>query len=457
MGAARYKPYPAYKPSYAAWSGDVPDHWSPIRLKHVFAEKKKVHNPALPAGSISFGNVIYKNKESLAKETKAAYQELRCGEFLINPLNMNYDLLSLRTALSSIDVVVSTGYMILQSVEGYDKNYLRWLLQQFDVAHMKTLGAGVRQTISYADIGNSFIFEPPLYEQTKIAAFLDYETGKIDALIAKQERLIELLEEKRQAVISHAVTKGLNPNAPLRPSGIDWLGNVPEHWTCIQLGKLCRKVADGPHFSPNYVDEGVPFLSARNIKVDKWSLSDVKYISEKDCSEFDQRIVPELGDVLYTKGGTTGVARVVDFAERFQVWVHIAVLKINSDIVDSYYLAFALNSAGCYEQSQLHTRGATNNDLGLTRMIKIILAMPDLAEQKVIVDHLNRQTAHFDQLISKAQSAIALLKERRTALISAAVTGKIDLRDWQPPEGGAAVSTSDISPKDFDQVQEAIA
>ena len=186
----RYRPYEAYKPSFAKWSGDVPDHWMPIRLKYVFDEKKKQLNPKLPAGSISFGNVIFKNEESLAAETKASYQEVLAGEFLINPLNMNFDLKSLRTALSSINVVVSTGYMVLQSAEGYSKNYLRWLLQQFDVAHMKTLGAGVRQTIGFDDIGNSFIFQPTYEEQTQIAAFLDYETAKIDELIAKQERLI---------------------------------------------------------------------------------------------------------------------------------------------------------------------------------------------------------------------------------------------------------------------------
>jgi len=255
----KYKPYLAYQASYAVWSGEVPDHWVPIRLKHVFSEKRKTLNPELQAGSISFGNVIFKNEDNLAKETKAAYQEVLSSEFLINPLNMNFDLISLRTALSSINVVVSTGYLVLQSNDGYNKNYLRWLLQQFDVAHMKTLGAGVRQTISFTDIGNSFIFEPPLLEQTKIAAFLDHETLKIDALIAKQQRLIGLLEEKRQAVISHAVTKGLNPKAPLRPSGIDWLGDVPAHWEIkkISWGFKATKGKNGQMLTKEYCGENV--------------------------------------------------------------------------------------------------------------------------------------------------------------------------------------------------------
>jgi type I restriction enzyme S subunit len=136
--------------------------------------------------------------------------------------------------------------------------------------------------------------------------------------------------------------------------------------------------------------------------------------------------------VLYTKGGTTGIARVVDLDFRFQVWVHIAVLKIHPEKVNPYFLAFALNSAGCYEQSQLFTRGATNNDLGLTRMVKILFALAPLHEQRLIVQYLDTELAKFDTLTAEAQRAIDLLQERRTALISAAVTGQIDVR--KPPK-----------------------
>ena len=246
--------------------------------------------------------------------------------------------------------------------------------------------------------------------------------------MAEQRRLIDLLREKRQAVISHAVTKGLNPAAPLVDTGVEWIPTIPSHWDRVTLGKLCKQVSDGPHFSPNYVDEGVMFISARNIAVDSWSFEDAKYISEEDYMEFCKRVVPRRGDVLYTKGGTTGVARVVDFDERFQVWVHVAVLRLFSEVANPFYVAYALNSTNSYEQSQLHTRGATNQDLGLTRMTKIWLALPPPCEQEGIVFELNRLCAKLDTLTATAESAIALLQERRAALISAAVTGKIDVR-----------------------------
>jgi len=132
--------------------------------------------------------------------------------------------------------------------------------------------------------------------------------------------------------------------------------------------------------------------------------------------------------VLYTKGGTTGIARVVDIEGLFQVWVHIAVLKIVHEIANSHYIAHSLNSVSCFEQSQLLTQGATNHDFGLTRMIKIWLCLPPLHEQQEIVTFLDRETAKLDELVAEAQHAIALLQERRTALISAAATGKIDVR-----------------------------
>jgi type I restriction enzyme S subunit len=434
MSAARYKPYPAYKPSYAAWSGDVPDHWSPIRLKHVFAEKKKVHNPALPAGSISFGNVIYKNEESLAKETKAAYQELRCGEFLINPLNMNYDLLSLRTALSSIDVVVSTGYMILQSAEGYDKNYLRWLLQQFDVAHMKTLGAGVRQTISYADIGNSFIFQPSPTEQTKIAAFLDFETGKIDALIAKQERLIALLEEKRQAVISHAVTKGLNPTAPLRPSGIDWLGDVPEHWEVKSLKNLITETSSisyGIVQPGDALDTGVPFVQTTNMTTGDFDLLKLQKTLPSIAAQFPRSKLHG-GEVLLGIRASIGAAHIVpDFLKGANLSRGVARIEC-AELVSPDFLVQFFRSKSAEQYWNLGKQGSTFNEVSIATVRELKISLPPQAEQADIVDFLAAKNAVFDALDAQAQSANALLKERRTALISAAVTGKIDVRDWQP-------------------------
>ncbi|WP_131655604.1 restriction endonuclease subunit S [Methylocucumis oryzae] len=230
------------------------------------------------------------------------------------------------------------------------------------------------------------------------------------------------------------MTKGLNPDVPMRDSGVEWLGEVPEHWIVSRIKNVVTEIVDGPHFSPKYQDDGYMFISARNIKVERWSLEDAKYISENDFIEFSKRVRPMKGDVLLTKGGTTGVARVVDFDFPFQVWVHVAVLKIIASKVNPYFLAFALNGTACYEQSQLYTRGATNNDLGLSRIANIYFVSPPINEQNELVSWIEGKCETLDELIYKCLKSIELMQERRTALISAAVTGKIDVRHWQAPE-----------------------
>ena len=409
--------YSNYKDSGVEWLGEVPVHWVAVQFKQFVdiqngADHKHVQQaegyPVYGSGGIfTYASDFLFDGESVLLGRKGTIDK---------PLHVTGRFWT-----------VDTMYWTKIS-SGASGRFTYYLALAIPFAYYSTNTA--LPSMTKGALSSHIVARPPLLEQALIATFLDRETAKIDGLVGEQQRLMELLKEKRQAVISHAVTKGLYPDAAMKPSGVEWLGDVPAHWTCLQVGKVCNKVADGPHFSPNYVDEGVLFLSARNVKVDAWALEDVKYISENDCQEFDRRIVPQVGDILYTKGGTTGIARVVDLDERFQVWVHIAVLKIKLELVEPYFLAFTLNSIGCYEQSQLLTRGASNNDLGLTRMIKIWFALPTMGEHKSIVTFLNTETDKFDALTAEAQRAIDLLQERRTALISAAVTGQIDVREF---------------------------
>ena len=171
---ATFKKYPEYKDSGEYWMGVIPRHWEMKKLKHVFKEKKKVTNPSLSCGSISFGKVVYKNDEKVTESTKASYQEVLAGEYLVNPLNLNYDLISLRIGLSNINVVVSSGYIVLRNIIELDKSYFNYLLHRYDVAYMKLLGSGVRQTISFNHIANSLLAFPPLQEQTAIRLSKNY-------------------------------------------------------------------------------------------------------------------------------------------------------------------------------------------------------------------------------------------------------------------------------------------
>ena len=438
--AGKYQAYPEYKDSGIQWLGEVPVSWEGIRLKWVFSEKTKTANTALPAGSISFGSVIFKNEENLSPDTKASYQEVLAGEFLINPLNMNFDLKSLRTALSDVDVVVSTGYIVLNCLDSLNKRYVRWLLQEFDVAHMKTLGSGVRQTIGFTDIGNCFAFFPSSTEQDQIANFLDHETAKIDTLIEEQQSLIRLLKEKRQAVISHAVTKGLNPDAPMKDSGLEWLGEVPEHWEPMQLRRVIKTMEQGKS----------PECENREAEVGEWGVLKTSCVNRGVFNFKANKALPEhiqpfaqyevkLGDILMSRASGSidligSVAYVTETQHRILLSDKIFRLHLNSSI-DRAYFAFLMQSSYMRKNVEQAISGAEGMANNITKgaVMGFIFALPPQNEQTNIVEHIRKQVTLIDKLIAKANTFVNISRERRTALISAAVTGKIDVRNWVAP------------------------
>jgi type I restriction enzyme S subunit len=194
------------KDSGIDWIGLIPTHFEVKKFKYIFTEKKSTKNPNLNSGSISFGKVVFKDDEKLLESTKDSYQEVLSGEFLINPLNLNFDLKSLRIGRSEIDVVVSQGYIVLKLNEGYFPKYFEYLLRKFDIIKMKSLGNGVRQTISFTHLKDEFLVNPNIETQKEIVEFIDFKTKEIDNLVQLEQKKIELLKEYRQSLISEVVT-----------------------------------------------------------------------------------------------------------------------------------------------------------------------------------------------------------------------------------------------------------
>ncbi len=430
--------YPEYRDSGVEWLGGVPGHWELVRYKNVFCEKSSIAGISHPPGSISFGRVIFKDDEFLHEPTKASYQEVLSGEFLINPINLNYDLKSLRTALSEIDTCVSPAYIVLKAKAESDKNYLKHQLHVFDLFHMKTLGAGVRQTITFSDIGVCFTCLPPLSEQAQIAAFLDRETAKIDALVAEQRRLMALLKEKRQAVISDAVTRGLNPHAPMKPSGNKWLGNVPEHWIVCCLKHIKAEVknafVDGPFGSnlksEHFIDDGDVYVIESNFatqgRIDTESL---KTISNEHFATIN-RSETRGGDIVIAKiGAQYGKASILPALDRPAVVSGNSLkLTINQKSCDVKFVNWHLANLKELGVMEDIVNATAQPALSLGEMNNLPMLVPPRTEQEAIVQFLNEKLGEFDTLTTEAQRAIDLLQERRTALISAAVTGQIDVR-----------------------------
>lgn len=421
--------YESYKDSGVEWLGEVPSHWELKRLKQLFVEKKHKQNLSLNCGAISFGKVIEKADDKVTEATKRSYQEVLKGEFLINPLNLNYDLISLRIALSEIDVVVSAGYIVLKEKQIINKKYFSYLLHRYDVAYMKLLGSGVRQTINYGHISDSILVIPPLSEQQKIAQFLDDKTAKIDQAVDWAEKQIALLKEHKQILIQNAVTRGLNPDVPLKDSGVEWIGQVPEHWSVKKIKHVTFKIGSG--ITPlgggsNYIDGGIPLLRSQNIHFDRIDLNDVARISEFTHNSMKNSKVRK-GDVLLNiTGGSLGRCFYVDSNEEMNVNQHVCIIRPNKKI-NTIFLNMLLASEIGQKQIWFFQQGGGREGLNFQAIKNFYLPLPDLEEQQKIAIYLNKQAAKIDQAIALKTAHIEKLKEYKSVLINDVVTGKVQV------------------------------
>ncbi len=415
------KKYDSYKDSGVKWLGEIPEHWKIRKLKWIFTEKKKVTNPSLNCGSISFGKVVYKDDEKIPEATKKSYQVVNKGEFLLNPLNLNYDLKSLRIALSEIDVVVSSGYIVLQNQIQIHKDYYKWLLHIYDILYMKTLGAGVRQTINFYDISESLLCLPRDEEQKAIAEFLDDKTSKIDQAISIKEKEIVLLKERRQILIQKAVTRGLDPNVKMKDSGVDWIGEIPEHWEVRRIKSLTR-VKRGA--SPRPIDNQIYFDNDGDYS---WvRIADVtkseKYLikTEQKLSKLGSSLSVKLepGELFLSIAGSVGKPIINKIKSCIHDgFVYFPDLKLSKEWL---YIIFTLDSP-------FHNLGKIGTQLNLNTDTVGMIKCPIPSEQEImkILLFINNIEEKISKAISLKQQEIEKLKEYKTILIDNAVMGKM--------------------------------
>ena len=430
--------YPTYKDSGVEWLGEVPGHWKVTQGRRLFTQERE---PALPSddqlsATQKYGVVPQKlfmemedQKVTLALSGLDNFKHVEADDFVI----------SLRSFQGGIERskypgCVSPAYTVLRSVEPIDASFFGYMLKSRGyIEALQTMTDGIRdgKNISYQQFGQIRLPDIPLADQTQIAAFLDRETAKIDALVAEQRRLMDLLKEKRQAVISHAVTRGMNPHAPMKPSGIDWLGDVPEHWDVIPLKRLISTpVIDGPHETPTKWDEGIPFVSAEAISKGFINFEKIwGHISQHDHAQYSKRYKPIYGDLLLVKlGATAGTIAIVETNLDFNIWVPLAAIRVKSDI-DPRFVLHTLRSDNFRIAFELSWTFGTQQTLGLRTISNLPIPVPPRMEREEIVMHLDSILPSFETLSAEAQRAIDLLQERRIALISAAVTGQIDVRN----------------------------
>jgi len=444
--------YPKYKDSGVEWLTQVPEHWTPKKLGAISSLKGRLGWQGLKAdeyrdegpyvvSSAHFdnhkiqwdecprvsqeryhtdGNIQLAANDVLLMKDGAAMGKLAFIDRLPGPACLNSHLLLFRPVK-------------IDGVETYSPRFAFYFMQTgYFQEHIKVNGTGATFLgISQEAIGRYQIDLPPLSEQTSIAAFLDCETAKIDALVAEQQRLMELLKEKRQAVISHAVTKGLNPNAPMKPSGVGWLGEIPAHWIVTPLKWLTdpeRPIMYGIVLPGPDVGEGVPILKGGNVKPSRMNLQSMARTTPEIEAPFARARLKQ-GDLVYAIRGTIGDCEPVP-AElaKSNITQDVARVAIANGICASW-ARWALLASAIRDDLACGSLGAAVRGVNIFDLKRANIPTPPHREQVAIAAFIDRETLRLEELTVEAQRAIDLLQERRTALISAAVTGQIDVRN----------------------------
>lgn len=451
---SRYKAYPEYKDSGVEWLDKVPTQWQSVPIKYtalcpssLFLDGDWIESKDISGDEIRYittGNVGegFYREQGVGFISEEKFVELDCtevlpGDILISRLNAPIGRSCIVPELES-RIVTSVDNVIYRPDSIFDRKFLVHLFSSADYfAHTANLARGATmQRISRGLLGNIRIVVPSHIEQQKIANFLDHETAKIDTLIAKQQELIKLLKEKRQAVISHAVTKGLNPNAPMRDSGVEWLGEVPAHWVVTRAKFVFDFVTSGSRgWAEFYSDEGNLFFRITNLTRDtiEPKLESIQYVSPPGGSEGERSRI-KLHDLLISITADLGSVCVAneDVVNGY-VSQHVALCRPNELVASPSWLGYFVLSDMAKEQFLGSSYGGTKIQLSLEDIRELWIALPKAEEQIEIAHFIEKRLNHFEKLILEAERQIGLLQERRTALISAAVTGKIDVRDWQPP------------------------
>ena len=449
---AKYQKYAEYQDSSIDWMGAIPKEWSISRLKYIFTIRKRI------AGTLGFDVLSVTQRGIKVKDTESGdgqlsmdyskYQLVYKGDFAMNHM----DLLTGYVDISKFEGVTSPDYRVfmIDNLKKFNSQYYLYLLQMgykqklfFHLGQGSShLGRWRLPTEAFNELEYPI---PSLNEQIQIANFLDYETAKIDSLIVKQEKLIELLKEKRQAVISHAVTKGLNPNVPMKDSGVEWLGDVPKHWKISHLkyiASIYGRIGFRGYTVDDIVDEGegALVLSPSNIIGDRFSLEKRTYLSWKKYYESPEIMVNN-NDILLVKTGSTFGKSTIILKKNEPMTINPQMALIKGVSIDPRFLTYLFNSnfiKGCIEVSNTGSGMPTMTQENINNFIILI---PTLGEDKLIADFLDREVDQIELIIKKAESAIQLMQERRTALISSAVTGKIDVRNWQNPKNNNEAKT----------------
>jgi len=432
--------YQEYKDSRVSWLGEVPAHWNIYRLGYFFEERReKVSDKDFPPLSVTKLGIVPQLETAAKTDDGDNRKKVIAGDFVINSRSDRKGSSGAATQDGSVSLI-NTVLLPLSGIEiAYAHHLFRSVpFQEEFYRYGKGIVADLWST-NYSEMKNIMLAMPAVTEQAAIANFLDRETAKIDALIAEQEKLIALLAEKRQATISHAVTRGLNPNAPMKDSGVAWLGEVPAHWKVkklrflLQKNGLIRGPFGGDLKKEIFVENGIKVYEQKNAIYKSFELGS-SFITPNKFSEM-QKFTVLPGDYIMSCSGTIGKTfRIPDNAPPGIINQALLILRFQNCLLASFtdWLLIAnFFSSQIIDNSQ---GGAMKNLVGMDIFTSISVPVPPTDEQSDIANHLSSEINQLDNLVSQSERGISLLQERRSALITAAVTGQIDVRGLVEPQ-----------------------
>jgi type I restriction enzyme S subunit len=443
------KRYQSYKPSSVEWIGDIPNSWEETRLKYIgnlyggltgksgedFKQDDNPNNkPYIPYTNIFRNTYISKNHVDyvVLKDGENQNKVQKFDLFFLMSSETYQDLGKPCILIEDIEELYLNSFCKGFRVNRIDVNPLFLNYQLLGSIHKELIsieGRGfTRINLRQDRLNETPIFLPPLKEQLQIVQFLDEKTELIDKLISTKERKITLLKEQRTTLINQVVTKGLNPNIKMKDSGLEWIGEIPEHWNMVSIKNLVStKITDGPHETPEWVEEGIPFLSVESVQDNKLDFNKKRgFITEELHKIYSKKCKPQKDDIFIVKSGsTTGKSTIVETDEEFNIWSPLCIVRSNKDKILPRFFFNSIQSFYFRRFIELGWSFGTQPNIGMGVIENLKIVLPPLKEQQPIIDFLNHKIFDIDNLVDLEQKKIDLLKEYRQSLISEVVTGKI--------------------------------
>ncbi len=459
---AGLQPYPAYKDSGVPWLGEVPEHWGVLPNRAVFVEVKERDHPEEQMLSVTITKGVIRqqallvdsSKKDSSNQDKSAYKLVRPGDIAYNKMRAWQGAVG----VSGYQGIVSPAYVVQRPRGGSDSHYFHYLLRTPAFAkEAERWSYGITSDMwSLRPQHFKMIYGclPPLPEQSAIVRFLDHADRRIRRYIRAKQKLIGLLEEQKQAIIHRAVTRGLDPNVRLKPSGVEWLGDVPEHWEILALKRVLRRLIDCEHKTAPAVDTS-EYRVARTSAVRNGHIRlEGTYCTTKEAyREWTRRGVPQPGDVIFTREAPAGEACLVPSDQNICLGQRTVLMKVRPSNYDPHFLVHMIYAGPPRVRIQLASQGSTVGHFNMDDIGWMAVLKPPLGEQRAIVKWIAQSTQVQDFTIDRARAEIALVREYRTRLIADVVTGKLDVREAAaglPEEAEELEPLEDAEPLDED-------